>query len=52
MSLYVDAKAELEIVWEALAEYRDQCIPEGIASNDAEWGDIATAMARLEEVLD
>ncbi len=52
MELYVDAKAELEIVWEALTEYRDRCIPEGEASNDTEWGDICLSMARLEEVLD
>ncbi len=53
MCIYIDPIAELELVWEALHTYRDECIPEGKeAAYDAEWSDICTAMARLRETFD
>jgi hypothetical protein len=42
----------METIWDALFKYRDDCIPEGDAKYDAEWSDICTAMAWLQEELE
>lgn len=47
----VDLNAALETVWEALGSYRNDCIPEGVPEYDAQWGDIATAMAHISEAI-
>jgi len=39
----------LETIWNALENYREDCIPEGNEKNDDEWSDICTAMAWLTE---
>jgi hypothetical protein len=39
----------VDFLWEVLADYRDQCIPEGVAAHDEKWGDICTVMAWLAE---
>jgi hypothetical protein len=46
-----DIESMLETVWDALHGYRENCIPEGDADYDAEWGDICTAMAWIKEDL-
>ena len=47
-----DKETWMETIWDALFKYRDDCIPEGDANYDAEWGDICTAMAWLQEELE
>ena len=47
-----DKDTWMETIWDALFKYRDDCIPEGDADYDAEWGDICTAMAWLQEELE
>jgi hypothetical protein len=47
-----DKDTWMETIWDALFKYRDNCIPEGDAAYDAEWSDICTAMAWLEEELE
>lgn len=47
-----DKQTWMETIWDALFDYRDNCIPEGDAAYDAEWSDICTAMAWLEEELE
>jgi hypothetical protein len=43
---------ELDIIWNALFSYRDECIPEGDdPSYDDEWGDICHIMAKITENL-
>jgi len=44
-------KKHLDIIWQALWNYREDCIPEGELSNDEEWSDITTAMAWIMEDL-
>ena len=41
----------LDVIWQALWNYREDCIPEGELSNDEEWSDITTAMAWIMEDL-
>ena len=42
----------LEIIWHALGNYRENCIPEGQdPTYDEEWGDICTQMAWIAEEL-
>jgi len=41
----------LDVIWEALHGYRQNCIPEGTNEYDDEWSDICTAMAWIEEDL-
>jgi hypothetical protein len=41
----------LETIWDALGSHRENCIPEGEPSYDAQWDDICTAMAWLTESL-
>lgn len=47
-----DKDTWMETIWDALFKYRDKCIPEGDAKYDAEWSDICTAMAWLQEELE
>jgi hypothetical protein len=42
----------LKIVWNALEEYRENCIPEGQKQYDEKWNDICTAMALITEDLE
>lgn len=42
---------QLEIIWDALAAYREDLIPEGDEIYDKEWDDICTAMAWITEDL-
>ena len=46
-----ETKKHLDIIWQALWNYREDCIPEGELSNDEEWSDITTAMAWIMEDL-
>jgi hypothetical protein len=46
-----DRMSWFDTVWDALAAYRETCIPEGDADYDAEWDEICTAMAWIEEEL-
>ena len=47
-----DKDTWVETIWDALFKYRDNCIPETDANYDAEWSDICTAMAWLQEELE
>jgi hypothetical protein len=47
-----DTPALLEVIWEALEGYRENCISEGEPSNDKQWDDICTAMSWLTEDLE
>jgi len=42
-----DVKQSLEVIWEALHAFREDCISEG----DQQWDDICTAMAWITEAL-
>ena len=46
-----DRQSHLDCIWDALCSYRENCIPEGDPAHDAEWSDICTAMAWIEEDL-
>ena len=46
-----DIKQQLDIIWDALAAYRSDLIPEGDEQFDAIWDDICTSMAVIEENL-
>lgn len=39
----------LKVIWEALHDYRENCIPEGRPTNDEQWEEICYVMAKLEE---
>lgn len=41
----------LATIWDALAGYREDCIPEGDESYDAQWNNITTAMAWIAEEI-
>ena len=43
---------ELELIWDALCDMRENCIPEGDAQYDAKWGDICTVMHKIEDELE
>jgi hypothetical protein len=47
-----DVESILETIWNALEGYRENCIPEGNFDYDAEWSDICTAMAWVQEDLE
>ena len=47
-----DRESHFETIWDALAGYRETCIPEGDKDYDAEWSDICTAMAWIYEDCD
>lgn len=42
----------LQIIWEALHSYREDCISEGDEQNDQAWDAICEAMAHLHETLE
>ena len=44
-------KIDLEIIWNALHEYRENNIPEGNPEHDDQWSDICTQMAWISEDL-
>lgn len=46
-----DPESWLETIWQALACYREDCIPEGDETYDETWNDICTAMAWIREAL-
>jgi hypothetical protein len=46
-----DIKEQINIIWEALHCYREDCISEGDEMHDEIWGDICTAMAVIQEDL-
>jgi len=41
----------MELLWDALAAFREDCIPEGDTAHDAQWDEITTAMAFIAEDL-
>jgi hypothetical protein len=43
---------ELEVIWDALFDMRENCIPEGDPQYDAKWSDICTTMHKIEEELE
>lgn len=45
-------ETSLEIIWNALHGYREDCIPEGDLFYDDQWDQICTAMANIQEALD
>ena len=48
-----DSKNILAVLWHALNNYREMCIPEGIDDGyDAEWLDLGKAMAHVAKALD
>lgn len=49
--MHYDTVGNLEIIWAALEGYREDCIPEGEQTYDAEWDNICTAMAQLRDEL-
>lgn len=46
-----DTTQAIEVLWEALAALREDLIPEGDESYDAQWDEITTAMAWITEAL-
>ena len=46
-----DPHSSMECVWNALAAFREDCIPEGDESYDEQWNDICTAMEWIREAL-
>ncbi len=46
-----DIEKQLEIIWDALHSYREDCIPESDPSYNEEWEDICLAMAVIREDL-
>ena len=48
----IDIKDSIGTIWQALHAYREDLIPEGDEAYDAEWDNICTAMAVIQEDLD
>ena len=46
-----DIREQINIIWEALHSYREDCISEGDEMHDEIWDDICTAMAVIQEDL-
>ncbi|WP_299592483.1 hypothetical protein [uncultured Tateyamaria sp.] len=46
-----DVDQSLEVVWEALAQVREELLPEGEPIYDAQWDEITTAMGWITEAL-
>jgi hypothetical protein len=46
-----DIRKQINIIWEALHSYREDCIPESDPSYNEEWEDICLAMAVIQEQL-
>ena len=44
-------KSNLQIIWNALHSYREDCIPEGDLLYDDQWDQICTAMAHIHKAL-
>lgn len=46
-------RESLAIIWDALEQYREDCIPEAaeMETYNEEWDEICTAMARIHEAL-
>tara|TARA_A100000172_G_scaffold63051_2_gene42414 strand:- start:2989 stop:3168 length:180 start_codon:yes stop_codon:yes gene_type:complete len=42
----------LSSVWDVLHMAREDCISEGIESNDKQWNEVTNAMAKIHEALD
>jgi|TARA_A100000171_G_scaffold7041_2_gene5419 hypothetical protein len=42
----------LSSVWDVLHMAREDCISEGIESNDEQWNEVTNAMAKIHEALD
>ena len=47
-----DTGAALDVIWEALQDYRENSIPEGDEMYDKCWDEICTAMAWISSALD
>jgi hypothetical protein len=47
-----DIREQINIIWDALHAYRENCIPESDPSYNEEWEDICLAMAVIQEDLD
>lgn len=45
------SKIDLNVIWDALHEYRENNIPEGNPEHDDKWSDICTQMAWISEDL-
>lgn len=45
-------RTELEVIWQALDGYREDCIPEGEEDYDKEWDDICHVMSKITEALE
>lgn len=43
---------EIEVVWDALFCFRENCIPEGEPQYDTKWSDLCTTMHKIEEELE
>jgi hypothetical protein len=48
-TMYIDMEEQLEIIWNALVSYREDSISG--SEYNAEWDDILTAMAHIQEEL-
>jgi hypothetical protein len=46
-----DRVAWLDVIWEGLWGFREDCIPEGDPLHDEQWDNICTAMAWIAEEL-
>ena len=46
-----DIEKQLDIIWDALHSYREDCIPESDPSYNEQWEDICLAMAVIREDL-
>jgi hypothetical protein len=52
MSLHaLDTASWMETIWDALADYRENSIPEGDPAYDGQWSDICTAMGWVAEAV-
>jgi hypothetical protein len=47
-----DKSTWIATIWPALWAYREDCIPEGDESYDAQWDEICTAMAWITEEIE
>lgn len=47
-----DIGSAIDIIWNALHAYREDCIPESDSTYDDQWSDICTAMAWIEVDLE
>lgn len=48
---YADKHGNIAIVWAALLDYRERCMPQDEPAYNFAWNDICTAMASIEEEL-